>query len=88
METRLARIPQDVETTHSDSAEVLYYLKNQPFSLIGKCTEEFTDSQSKQRKHTVQPDVVHISNAKVNKGGKINFVPSMTFWSENTMSIM
>lgn len=29
METRLARISQDVKTTRSDIAEVLFYLKNQ-----------------------------------------------------------
>lgn len=40
METRLARISQDVKTTRNDIAEVLYYLKNQP----SPCLELFKKS--------------------------------------------
>lgn len=70
METRLARILQDVKTTRSDIAEVLFYLRNQPSSIVRRGTKEHVELQSTQGKNVQNDEDGLISGGDTRVAGK------------------
>lgn len=70
METRLARISQDVKTTRSDIAEVLYYLKNQPALLVAQSKQDGLNSVLNPPVTSPTPNVGHMSGSDIHAPGK------------------
>lgn len=74
MESRLARISQDVKSTQSDIAEVIFYLKKQPSALKRPYNDEQKDLPNKQPNSVFNEGHRMLSNGAPAVIGKDDFI--------------